>query len=330
MTDEPEASKKRDELFRRIQDRRDARPAANLATTAKDNEQITQEIDAMITEFKAHLNNVTDGGLDRSDFLAVTETLDSLNRELHDLERHFKEKTAQMPRYDVEKTQKAVTEVRVHYLDLQDQLQPKKKFGFKNRAKAKAVAPLEPQIPHQQKPVVAKAQIVDNESSSYRVSNPENKAVIDVPADDVMGRDVSVDNMTSCTVKVLAVPSTVHVTNMRDVTMLLGPVQTSVFIENCVNCTFVLACQQLRTHTTSGSIFYLKVTSKGIVEDCKELRFAPYALTYPGLEGHMNLSGLSPEVNNWDKIDDFNWLHTGKQSPNWSILPPEERQDFSA
>lgn len=325
MSEDSAASKKKDELFRRIQDRRDARPT-NLPTTAKDNEHITQEIDAMITLFKTHLNDATDGGLDRSNFLAVTEALDGLNRELHDLERHFKEKTAQMPRYDVEKTQKAVSDVRTQYLDLQDKLQPKKKFGFKNRAKAKVPDPIaqEPEL------VVAKAKIEDESSTSYRVSNPENKSVIEVPPTDVMGRDVSVDGITSCTVKVLGVPSTVHVTNLRDVTMLLGPVQTSVFIENCVDCTFVLACQQLRTHSTTGSNFYLKVTSKGIVEDCKGLRFAPYALTYPGLEGHMEGSGLNPDVNNWDKIDDFNWLHTGKQSPNWSILPPEDRRDFSA
>lgn len=325
MSEDSAASKKKDELFRRIQDRRDARPT-NLPTTAKDNEHITQEIDAMITLFKTHLNDATDGGLDRSNFLAVTETLDCLNCELHDLERHFKEKTAQMPRYDVEKTQKAVSDVRTQYLDLQDKLQPKKKFGFKNRAKAKVPDPIaqEPEL------VVAKAKIEDESSTSYRVRNPENKAVIDVPPIDVMGRDVSVESMTSCTVKVLGVPSTVHVTNLRDVTMLLGPVQTSVFIENCVDCTFVLACQQLRTHSTTGSNFYLKVTSKGIVEDCKGLKFAPYTLTYPGLEGHTEGSGLNPDVNNWDKIDDFNWLHTGKQSPNWSILPPEDRQDFSA
>ena len=171
---------------------------------------------------------------------------------------------------------------------------------------------------------------IDASSSSYRVSNPDNLAVIEVPSGDVLERDVSVDNMTSCTVKLLGVPSTVHVTNLRDVTLLCGPVQTSVFIENCSDCTFVLACQQLRTHSTTGSNFYLKVTSKGIVEDCRELMFAPYALDYPELSGHMEASGLSADVNNWDKIDDFNWLHTGKQSPNWSVLPPQDRKTFSA
>jgi len=330
-------SKKKEEVFRRIQDRRDARQQqSDQPTTASTaNENYSQEIDAMISSLKAHLSEVgsDDGELDRSNFLAVTETLDGLNKELQVLERYFKESTAAgMPRYDVEKTQKAVSEVRADYLRLQDELQPKKKFGFKNRAKAKPVSSSVPPascLITQEPAVAAKAQI-DASSSSYRVSNPDNLAVIEVPSADVLERDVSVDNMTACTVKLLGVPSTVHVTNLRDVTLLCGPVQTSVFIENCSDCTFVLACQQLRTHSTTGSNFYLKVTSKGIVEDCRELMFAPYALDYPELLEHMEASGLSADVNNWDKIDDFNWLHTGKQSPNWSVLPPQDRKTFSA
>ena len=80
-----------------------------------------------------HIDN---SGLDPSkDFLAVTEALDGLNKELQGLERHFKERAAQgMPKYDVERTQKSVSEVRAEYLRLQDRLQPKKKFGFKVQA----------------------------------------------------------------------------------------------------------------------------------------------------------------------------------------------------
>jgi len=118
----------------------------------------------------------------------------------------------------------------------------------------------------------------------------------------------------------------VHATNLTDVTFLCGPVQTSIFIDNCVNCTFVLACQQLRTHTTQDSKFYLKVTAKGIIEDCKGLQFAPYNLDYPDIGSHMTKSGLDPDSNLWDDIDDFNWLYSGKQSPNWSLLPEESRQ----
>jgi len=332
-SDDPTSSKRKDDLFRRIQDRRDARSATAGTTnaTAKDNEQATHEIDSMIREFSTRLTHTDNSGLDPSkDFLAVTEALDGLNKELQGLERHFKERAAQgMPKYDVERTQKSVSEVRAEYLRLQDRLQPKKKFGFKGRKSAK---------PASAAPVSSETATITpskstagpaGDATSFRITNPEGKEVVIVPSSDVFERDVVIDGLTSCTVHIPGVPSTVHVTNVHDVTILCGPVQTSVFIEHAAKCTFALACQQLRTHSTTESKFYLKVTSKGIIEDCNGLQFAPYNLDYSGREDDFSKSGLSPDINNWNDIDDFNWLHSGKQSPNWSLLPEEKRQSFS-
>lgn len=39
----------------------------------------------------------------------------------------------------------------------------------------------------------------------------------------------------------------------------------------------------------------------------------------------MQVAGLSREANNWDKVDDFNWLASKDLSPNWSILPEDKR-----
>ena len=41
-------------------------------------------------------------------------------------------------------------------------------------------------------------------------------------------------------------------------------------------------------------------------------------------------AGLDEGVNNWDKVDDFNWLALDKPSPNWTVLPEDERTDFSS
>jgi hypothetical protein len=63
----------------------------------------------------------------------------------------------------------------------------------------------------------------------------------------------------------------------------------------------VVACQQLRTHETFDSDFYLHVTSKGIIEDCDRVRFAAYAFCYDGCDDDMAASGLGA-TNNWDKV----------------------------
>ena len=94
--------------------------------------------------------------------------------------------------------------------------------------------------------------------------------MIVVPAEDVKGIDINMNSlrqdkyMDKITVTILGSPATLHATNMDNVTVLCGPVRTSIFVENCTNCDFVVACQQLRIHTTTQSNFYLHVTSKVI------------------------------------------------------------------
>ena len=124
---------------------------------------------------------------------------------------------------------------------------------------------------------IAKNELEDNKKSeeestcdtgSYIVTNSDDSRVIDVSAVDIEGRDVLInglkpDNISDqITVKILGNPGTLHATNMENVIILCGPVRTSIFVENCKNCTFVVACQQLRIHTTTQSNFYLHVTSK--------------------------------------------------------------------
>lgn len=144
----------------------------------------------------------------------------------------------------------------------------------------------------------------------------------------------------------MCVASTIHCADLSKCTLVCAPVKTSVFIDRCTDCNFVISCQQLRTHQTTQSDFYLHVTSKGIIEDCNNVRqafkilsskvtkisvvnfnfrFGPYNLTYSNLEKDFQASGLSQSVNNWNKIDDFNWLSSDQASPNWSIIPEDQR-----
>jgi len=328
---------KRDEVFKRLDQRRDERSQIRAAFQAEKETNVAahtdlmDELDSMVKAMASEVARAGEKGLNpATDFMLITEILDRLNVQMQGLDRMFKEKSTQMAKYDVERFQKTVSDVRSDYLRLQDTLQPKKKFGFKSKSKTSTKTvqqkPQPPTTASVEKPVLS-SESDKPVDTSYHVTNPDGLREVTVPSADVEGRDVGVDRLRDCVVRITGVPSTVHVTNMEGVTFLCGPVQTSVFIENCKSCVFVLACQQLRTHATTDSQFYLKVTSKGIVEDCRTLQFAPYNLTYPGIESDMEKSGLDPNTNNWDKIDDFNWLYSGKQSPNWSILPEDKRQN---
>ena len=60
-----------------------------------------------------------------------------------------------------------------------------------------------------------------------------------------------------------------------------------------------------------------------------DLLFAPYKLTYDDIDSHYNESGLSQEVNNWNDVDDFNWLVKDKQSPNWSTKEEKDQDSHT-
>eukprot|EP00051_Salpingoeca_urceolata_P020324 m.303922 g.303922 ORF g.303922 m.303922 type:complete len:105 (-) comp19596_c0_seq13:2153-2467(-) len=103
-----------------------------------------------------------------------------------------------------------------------------------------------------------------------------------------------------------------------------------MFLKRCSNCTFALACQQLRIHDATDTNFYLHVTGKAIIEDCDRLQFAPYTWTYPDIDAHYEVSGLDRSRNMWDQVDDFKWLKAGQPSPHWSVLPESQRKEFAA
>ena len=106
------------------------------------------------------------------------------------------------------------------------------------------------------------------DTGSYVVSNLDKNSNIQVPRDQVARKDVIINGLgdeslcNKIIVNILGNPGTIHATNLSNVIILCGPVSTSVFVEKCVNCDFVVACQQLRIHTSQQSNFYLHVTAK--------------------------------------------------------------------
>lgn len=39
----------------------------------------------------------------------------------------------------------------------------------------------------------------------------------------------------------------------------------------------------------------------------------------------LQISGLDKTKNNWNKIDDFNWLSVNEHSPNWKVIEESKR-----
>lgn len=246
---------------------------------------------------------------------------DAIAKELAVFEKFVSDNIQFIPAYDAKRVQQSVVSINVAFQETQTSLMPKKKFGFKNKKKVTEKS--------EQKPEKTEMYTLNQDSidSGYKIKD-RTDATIEIRGQDVAQQDVIISNLHNCTIKIRSYPSTVHMTNIRDCTVLIGPVSTSVFLDDCIGCTFVLACQQLRIHNTKSSSFYTHITSRAIIEDTEGIAFAPYSWCYKGLEEDFALSGLSRDPNNWDMVDDFNWLANDKKSPNWSIISEEKRKQW--
>ncbi|KAK1753086.1 tubulin binding cofactor C-domain-containing protein [Echria macrotheca] len=105
--------------------------------------------------------------------------------------------------------------------------------------------------------------------------------------------------------------------DIRDSIIVSGIVDGSVHITGVRNSKLVVVARQIRIHECENVDIYLHCLSHPIIEDSKGMRFAPAPAKYLS-EKH------EKEVNQWDQVDDFKWLKAD-HSPNWSILPEEER-----
>jgi hypothetical protein len=137
--------------------------------------------------------------------------------------------------------------------------------------------------------------------------------------------ELTVSRLTKCTVVLPAIFSTIKIYDCVECKVLCGPVVGSIFVDKCKGCTLMLAAQQLRIHVSEQCDFYVAVKSAPIIEHCSGMRFAPFALQYPQLDAQLRECDLNSCGHTWKEVNDFNWLKA-QQSPNWSILPEDERK----
>lgn len=203
---------------------------------------------------------------------------------------------------------------------------PRKKFSFKNKPTKKATNPINSECE-------TESQNVENVERQLRVrDSPGIKGKEnDVLVNDFRDRSTAIgeftlSDLTNCEVRLFGSFRALFVHRLRNCKVYVGPVFGSILMEEVEGCVFVLASHQIRVHHAKKSDFYLRVRSRPIIEDCAEVRFAPYCLSYDGIDKDLKESNLDMETGNWENVDDFKWLRA-VQSPNWSILPENDRID---
>ena len=252
---------------------------------------------------------------DKMDKKKLIDKLDSISVLHQKLQRFVTESTMFLPSYEIRTAQESLANLSTQIQEKRDQLLPKKKFAFSSKKKESATV----------KDKTEKSEMKENDELED-IKLAECKFVdlkgknLEMTENEINQKDVALARLDSCMVKLYGSPSAIHVNKLTNCKIFSGPVSGSIFIRECLNCVFVVPCQQLRIHATKQTTFYIHVTSRAIIEDCTAVEFGPYNWMYPKMDDHYKLSGLDKNRNSWNDIDDFNWLAADKHSPNWKLV----------
>lgn len=137
-------------------------------------------------------------------------------------------------------------------------------------------------------------------------------------AESVDSKDVVLDSMNNCKVFIKGSPCSLRILNLKNCFIFCGPVSSSVFISECNNCVFQIACQQSRIHDSTECMVFLHVTSRSVIENSSKLKFGCFSWEYDELGEDFKKSGLDLNTNNWNQVDDFDCLV--KPSPNYTLI----------
>lgn len=287
----------------------------NKNSLTAENEKLAY-FNEIFTNKRVHIEDLLtqSNNLDKA---VLPEHFDTISKEILLLQKYVANSNIFLRSYDIKKCHESLQELTNKLKELEEKLLPKKKFGFKNKQNPR---PLEKKQERDEVDFKSKTPIL---TQLCGFSNKTGETLT-MKGDDIFKRDISAENLDNCTIRFIGSPSTLHLSHLKNCYVFTGPVSTSIFAENCTNCTLVIACQQLRLHASKNIKIYLHVTSRAIMEDCHEIFLAPYNFHYDNIESDFTKSGLDININNWKSVDDFNWLYVERQSPNWSLLAESE------
>uniref|UniRef100_A0A1J3DIG7 Tubulin-folding cofactor C n=1 Tax=Noccaea caerulescens TaxID=107243 RepID=A0A1J3DIG7_NOCCA len=254
-----------------------------------------------------------------ADSSKVKSDLAEISLAIDNLEKLLAENSYFLPSYEVRSSLKAVSDLKQSLEILSGDLIPKKKFSFKSKSSSKKPESKLPEI--QKLNVVSPPKLPVRDSPGFR--NKHGETLVKSFKGSSIG-EFTLSDLDSCQVKLRGSVNALFLHRLRNCSVYTGPVIGSILMDDVEDCVLVLASHQIRIHCAKKSDFYLRVRSRPIVEDCNGVRFAPYCLDYQGIEQDLKTAGLEEETGNWANVDDFLWLRA-LQSPNWSVLPEEER-----
>lgn len=276
----------------------------------------TNQKSSFDSSFKTKLKEIKDMLIDvEKNSTKTAEHFHVILQRISELQEFLNDSKTFLPAYNMKKCLNEIKDVTKHYEQMHEKILPKKKFAFGSRPKAAVKAKVEDKFEPINKLIIYK------EDCGFKNRTNENLILSE---DQTLSKDIALDMLSNCIVFICGLPSTVRVSLLSSC-KIFACASTSIFVENCKDTIFMCASQQLRIHDTVATDFYIYVTSSAIIENCKQLRFAPLLLDSPLIKRSFEMANFNETNNNWKIINDFDWLSSYESSPNWSEIPKEER-----
>lgn len=264
-------------------------------------------------EIQKNLNNLQPGERNQ-----LTGTFNKILGSIQELQKYLSTSTIFLTERKIKTCQGIINDLQAQAEEKKTKLIPKKKFGFKSYTKPEVLIEKDGRGENG-----AGKDDLDGlkkrQEFQWTVSGRRNQEIV-LESAVTSGQDVTLSDLENCLVRIFGHPGSVQLSKMTNCVILTGPVARSVFADDCTNCKFVFACQQMRLHTSHSCDIYLHVTCRGIIEDCTGIRIAAYSWSYPEIHRDFLQAGLDIERNNWQDIADFNWLSPDRPSPNWKKM----------
>lgn len=269
----------------------------------------TEDVERFEAEFRERVQSINSRleALTAEDVVAKCQALKTATL---DLSEYLSRCTHFLHPYTVTKCEETIAYLQDSISQAQERLQPRKRFAFRGGVTTKKVESVQ-QVSEPAAPHMAFEGICDQTGQTFTKSAAELE----------QSNCYQLKNLTDCTIVLPGRLKAVHILNVLRCTIYVGEVSGAAHVTGCCQSSISISCHQLRIHQSSDSSFCVNVKTQPIVEDVRNIQFAPYNFSYPG---QIPATGESL----WDQVRDFKWLKS-EPSPNWSILPEAQRTQFT-
>ncbi|KAJ1675011.1 hypothetical protein EV182_002110 [Spiromyces aspiralis] len=268
----------------------------------------------------------------------ITEQTTKVMTQLNELELSVQGAQSFLPPRDQQTYLETIRELKEKVKEQQLRARPKARFRFKSQArKATAItcSQIQQEVSAMPVPVAQPELSADSDAAARPVDNTagiscQTKKWIRPARLDGGGSgggeatDLSLTKLEDCVVDLRGLedrPRALYIFDLVRCIVIGKPFIGATTVRNCNSCVLVLGSSQLRMEKCRDVDVYLYCASHPIIETSTQIRFhdvTTSALDCKEFTAVLEECGLRDLPNQFDKVDDFNWLKR-QQSPNWQL-----------